>query len=365
MDKRYLIIDAHQDLAWNMVCLGRDYTRSVAESRLAEHGTLVEEINDQTLLGWDAYQSGRIALVFSTLFAAPLSAKEGDYDIQWYENEDQAHKMYRQQLDAYHSLAEEHSDMFRLVRNSFELDNLISGWQQDDQIYHPVGLVMLMESADAVREPAEVELWWQLGVRIIGPAWTKTKYCGGTNNPGPLTKLGYALLEAMSEFNYTLDVSHMDEEAVLQSLDTYPKRVIASHSNAKTLLKDTNSNRFLSDRVIQGLLERNGVIGVVPYNCFLDPNWRKGDPRQLITLDMLVAQIDYICQMAGDALHVGIGSDFDGGFGLSAVPDGIDTIADLQLLASILVEKGYHDDEINAIFSGNWLRLLKETLPEN
>ena len=365
MKKRHLIVDAHQDLAWNMVCLGRDYTRTVAESRQAERGTMVEAINDQTLLGWDAYQQGRVALVFSTLFAAPVSAKEGDWDIQWYENDEQAHQMYRQQLDAYHQLVEEQPHNFTLICSSSELESHIHRWEKDDSEPQPVGMVILMESADPIREPAEVELWWQLGVRIIGPAWAKTKYCGGTHDPGPLTDLGYALLEAMAEFNYILDLSHMDEEAALQSLDTYQKRVIASHSNVKALLKGTDSNRFLSDRVIQCILERGGIIGVVPYNCFLDTNWQKGDPREQITLDMLVAHIDYICQLAGDARHVGIGSDFDGGFGLSAVPKEIETIADLQLIVPLLEDKGYCDDDIKAILGGNWLSLLKETLPEN
>ena len=37
-------------------------------------------------------------------------------------------------------------------------------------------------------------------------------------------------------------------------------------------------------------------------------------------MELLVAQIDYICQLAGDPRHVGLGSDFDGGFGLQSVP---------------------------------------------
>jgi len=220
-----------------------------------------------------------------------------------------------------------------------------------------------MEGAEGVRSIGELEMWWERGVRIIGLAWAGTRFCGGTGEPGPLTQEGHHLLEGMAEYGFVLDISHMDEEAVLQSLDAYPGTIIASHSNASALLKGLESNRFLSDRMIQGLLERNGVIGVVPYNRFLVPGWMKKDRREAVTLEHVVAQIDYICQMAGDARHVGIGSDFDGGFGVQSVPVEIDTIADLQKLTPLLAQKGYTEEDIAIIMGRNWLNILKENLP--
>ena len=169
----------------------------------------------------------------------------------------------------------------------------------------------------------------------------------------------------MAEFGFTLDLSHMDEQAALQALDAYPGAIIASHSNAFALLNSVDSNRFLSDRALRGLIERDGIVGIVPYNCFLAWGWTPGDGRQAVTLEAVAAQIDYICQMAGDARHAGLGSDFDGGFGLQAAPAGIDTIADLRKLIPILAEKGYTESDIAAILGANWLSLLRSTLPEN
>jgi membrane dipeptidase len=222
-----------------------------------------------------------------------------------------------------------------------------------------------MENAEGVRSVGELENWWERGVRIIGPAWAGTRFCGGTGEPGPLTQEGYQLLEGMAAYGFILDISHMDEKAVWDALDTYPGTVIASHANASALLQGVDSNRFLSDHVIQGLLERDAVIGVVPYNRFLLPGWSKKDGRQIVNLDRLVAQIDYICQMAGDARHVGIGSDFDGGFGLQSVPAEIDTVADLAKLIPLLAQKGYTEDHIGAVLGRNWLNVLKENLPES
>jgi len=136
---------------------------------------------------------------------------------------------------------------------------------------------------------------------------------------------------------------------------------VATHGNALTLLKGSNSNRHLSDRVIRGVLEREGVIGVVAYNSFLLAGWKS---REQVNLGHMVAQIDYICQMAGDPFHVGIGSDFDGGLGLQSTPIGIDTVADLQKLVPLLADKGYSQSDIAAIMGNNWIDRLRNILPE-
>jgi membrane dipeptidase len=359
-----ILVDSHEDLAWNILSFGRDYSLAAADTRQKEQGTLVPQVNGDTLLGWPDYQRGKVAVVFSTLFAAPIETKVGEWDLQCYADPEEAHMLYSTQLDAYARLLEKHPDLFRRIEKKDDLKTLLEHWQGDDAGEHPVGLVTLMEGAEGVREPAELEEWFQRGVRIIGPAWKGTRFSGGTGEPGPLTKDGFALLEAMSEFHFTLDLSHMDEKAALQALDVYPGPLIASHSNALALLKGSTSNRHLTDRVIQGLLERGGIIGSVPYNNFLKVDWKDRGGRSGVTLDHYVAQIDYICQMAGDASHVGIGTDFDGGLGVQSAPVEIDTIADMHKIIPILLQKGYTEADISAIIGGNWLVFLERTLPE-
>ena len=80
-------------------------------------------------------------------------------------------------------------------------------------------------------------------------------------------------------------------------------------------------------------------------------------------LDTLIAHIDHICQLAGNSLHAGIGSDFDGGFGLQSIPPELDSIADLQLIGTKLIERGYTESDVANILGGNWLRFLREHLP--
>jgi membrane dipeptidase len=173
---------------------------------------------------------------------------------------------------------------------------------------------------------------------------------------------GIELLRVMSDLHLTLDVSHMTDQSIHASLDAYEGVVIASHANARALLKGMNSERHLTDNAIRKLVEREAVIGVVPFNRFLDANWVDGNPREQVKLEKLITQIDHICQIAGDCLHVGIGSDFDGGFGFPRIPLEMDTIADLQKLAPMLIERGYNEKDIELVFNGNWQRKLGEIL---
>jgi membrane dipeptidase len=370
-----ILIDAHQDLAYNILMFHRDYTRSVAETRRLEAGTATIERNEDTLLGWPEYQAGKVAVIFSTLFVPPVRRRAGEWEWMSYRDIAEANKYYRQQVDVYHSLANDHPEHFKLILTRSDLDEIVGLWSEPYRLEpqetnnkeqqpagKPVGLVILMEGAEGVRHPEELSVWWELGVRWIGPAWAGTRFCGGTREPGPMTKEGFELLEGMADLGFGLDISHMDEAAALQALDRYPGPIIASHSNVWSLLR-SDSNRHLSDRVLHSLIERDGMTGIVPYNAFLKRDWRRNDHREEVTLHHLVAQIDAVCQAAGSSSHVGLGSDFDGGFGVQSVPVEIDSIADLRKLIPLLAEKGYQSEDIARILAGNWLDRLHRVLP--
>lgn len=361
-----LIIDAHQDLAWNILTYGRDYTRSVVETRKIEAGTTTPQRNGDSIVGWPEYQQGKVAIVFSTLYATPAKKKD-DWDAAVYKDSQSAHRLYRDQMDVYRRLTDSHPDKFRLITSTPELDSVIEHWSTPDQneTGHPVGLIQLMEGADGIRSPHELAEWWELGLRMIGLAWAGTRYCGGTGEPGPLTDEGRELISAMADFNFILDLSHMDEASAYESLDRYEGPVMASHANCAALMRGSDSNRHLPDDVIRGIIEREGVIGSIPFNAFLKPGWKRasGSRREEVPLDALIAHIDHVCQLAGNSLHAGIGSDFDGGFGLQSIPPELDSIADLPLIATKLIERGYSESDAENILGGNWLRFLRRNLP--
>jgi membrane dipeptidase len=366
MPKR-IFIDAHQDLTYNMLTFGRDYRLSAAETRQREAGTETPSRNGHTLLGWPEYQHGMVALIFATLFVLPERYASAGWEKLTYRDLARAGDLLRQQFDLYHRLSGEHPDQFRLVLTKRDMKEILSAWESAPAEYpektHPVGLVLSMESADGIRAPEELEEFWEMGLRLVGPVWAGGRFCGGMYESGGFSGEGYALLERMAELGYGLDIAHMNEKSALQALDVFPGPVIASHANVKALLRGLDGERHLSDAVIQRLVERDGIMGVVPFNGFLRPGWRPADDPQLVTLDLLANHIDHVCQIAGNAQHVALGTDFDGGFGYGAVPVEINTIADLQKLDPLLAGRGYTEEDVQAIFSGNWRRQLERILP--
>jgi len=164
----------------------------------------------------------------------------------------------------------------------------------------------------------------------------------------------------MADVGLILDVSHLAEESFLEALDRFDGRIVATHSNPRARVPGP---RQLSDAMLRRLVERDGVIGIVPYNRFLRPDWGKGSAKDAVTVADVAAAIDHVCQEVGDAAHVGLGSDFDGGFGAESAPAEIDTVADLGRIGPALGELGYGEKEIAAVLGGNWLRMLREALP--
>ncbi len=380
----YLIIDAHEDIAYNALTFGRDYLRSAAETRRIEKDTETPRRTGHTTLGWPEYQRGQVAVIFATLFLAPKRYASGNWETQVFVDSSDTARLLENQLNFYRRLCDDHPDQFQPVFNKKDLQAVLKPWEEEPAylpgpgegsakaaegeprktVTHPVGLVLLMEGAEGIRAPEEMEDWWEMGVRLTGPVWAGTRFCGGTYEPGEFTREGYALLDVMAGLGYTLDISHMTEASALQALDRYEGPVVATHANARAIIRGVEGERQLTDLTIRRLIERDGVMGVLPYNRFLRPGWADVDDRSLVTLHTLAAHIDHICQIAGDARHAGIGTDFDGGFGWPAVPLEIDTIADLQKLAPVLSEYGYSEESISAILGNNWRRHLERTLPE-
>jgi len=353
-----LIVDGHEDIAWNMLTLNRDYTKSALATRRLEQATWIPQEVGSTLLGKSEWLLGKVCIIFASLFATPLRRRLGDWDILSYASPTEAHASARRQLDAYHHLIDT-DPLFRLVTNIADLDEVLGSWSTDLNIEDRlIGFVPLMEGADGIQAPSQLEEWYERGLRIIGPAWASTRYTGGTGEPGSLTPEGVALLNEMSIFNFILDVSHMAEQAFYESLDQFDRTIIASHSNPRKFLP---TDRGLSDDMIRSLADRGGVVGVIPYNRFLIPGWRKSDQKPGIQL--VADVIDHICQLTGSSQHVAIGSDFDGLFGVEQVPHEIDTINDLQKVVSPLEAYNYSLEEIDNIMHTNWLRILRQALP--
>lgn len=356
-----IIVDAHQDIAYNALTFNRDYTHSARQTQRREQDTDTLAHAGRATLGLPDALLGRVALVCGTLFVAPEAAKMGAWDTLTYSSAREAYTQAMRQMDYYQRLADSGARV-RLVRSQADLDAVLATWADGVAFAdHVQGLLLLMEGADPISEPQQFEEWYARGVRAVGLAWTGTRYSGGTRAPGPLTALGRDLLDVMASFNVALDLSHSSEEAFYEALDRYSgDAIIASHSNPR---KFVDTDRHLSDEMIRLLAERDGVMGIVFYNRFLSQRWNEQSRKSDVPLSVALDAIDYVCQVTGSARHVGIGTDFDGGFGSESIPDGLDTVMDLWKLREALTGRGYSEADVEAILSGNMLRQLRAALP--
>ena len=86
-------------------------------------------------------------------------------------------------------------------------------------------------------------------------------------------------------------------------------------------------------------------------------DWQRGltTPKESgVKLEHVLDHMDHICQLAGNARHIGIGTDLDGGYGREQSPGDLDTIADLQRLPGMLAERGYAEADIAGVMHGNF-----------
>ena len=77
-------------------------------------------------------------------------------------------------------------------------------------------------------------------------------------------------------------------------------------------------------------------------------------------IEKIIDHMDHICQIAGNTLHVGLGTDLDGGYGKEQSPYDLDTIADLQNIPSMLLKRGYSNTDVENIMHGNWLSFIRK-----
>ncbi len=168
----------------------------------------------------------------------------------------------------------------------------------------------------------------------------------------------------MRKLTMGLDVTHLSDPAFWEALKHFDGVVLASHQNCRAIAP---LQRQFSDAQIKAVIECDGVLGASFDIVMVRAGWQYmaqnnlTDPRPVLMRE-IVDHVDHICQLAGNAQHCGIGSDLDGGFGREQSPRDLDTIADLALFAGLLRDRGYRENDIDAIMHGNWLRLFRRVL---
>lgn len=355
-----LIIDAHLDLSMNALQWNRNLLQSVYTIRTLEQYTSGKG-RAQGVVAYPEMRRGRIFLSVATLIARSTGRTVPHFDFA---TAAQAYGMARGQLAYYRALEQE--GHIRIISDVAGLDSHTAEWQAWDAAHPeetaetpPLGFVISMEGADPILHPEQLEEWYNAGLRLLGPThYGPGRYAGGTGTELGLSPIGPPLLREMERLGILLDLTHLSDQAFWESLEHYNGLVLASHNNCRALVPH---QRQFSDEQLKAIFARDGVIGAAFDAWMLHPGWVVGQTtNEHVTIDTVVDHIDYICELAGSARHIAIGTDLDGGYGKEQSPRDLETIADLQKLNELLAARGYSEDDIAAILHGNWLRLLHQ-----
>ncbi len=348
-----LIYDGHLDLSMNAMEWNRDLREPVFEIRKRELGMTDKPDRAKNTVSLPAMRNGQVFLCNATLIARYV---EPQNPLPGWNSQAQAWGQIQGQLAWYQQMIREGEmtlihDRATLSQHIAELEDLLPS--------SPIGFLLTLEGADSMVSMDHVEIAYGQGLRAIGPShYGPGIYAQGTDANGGIGRKGRSLLRRMEDLGIILDATHLCDESFREAMDFYQGPVWASHSNSRTLVPH---NRQFSDEQLMELISREAVIGTAFDAWMLTPNWIRGtsDPKAMnVSLNSVVEQIDYICQLAGNADHAAIGSDLDGAFGKEQSPHDLETIADLQKIPDLLSERGYSDTEISNIMGQNWIRFL-------
>ena len=287
---------------------------------------------------------GHVRCCLATLFTA---AHEPEDPCGYLDHEDRegAHRAGMRQLELYESW--EREGMVQIIRNRTALEACMNSEAG------PLGIILLMECADPIRSPEEVELWRTRGVRMVGLSWAHgSRYSGGNQRAGGLSPEGRELVSALDESGVAHDASHLSDDSLDDLLVHARGPIASSHSNARQLLPDgPGAIRHLRSDHAEAIAKRGGIAGVNLYGRFLTKKGRA-------VLQDVIDHIHSLAEVFGRE-GVGLGSDADGGFTPDELPQELERPEEYPHICRSLAEDGWTEDELESFRTGAWLRFLR------
>jgi len=364
-----IVVDTHADTPQRFLDRGFDIGNS--------------DPNDKGQISLDKIRAGNLGAEFFSIWVGP-EGNEGHFAQRAFDLID---SVYAQQAN--------HADRMLMA---FSVADIERAHKQKK-----LATLMGIEGGHAIEDDLHLlRDFYRLGVRYMTLTWSNTNNWADSSGDitkenvqhhNGLTDLGKQVVREMNRLGMMVDISHVADKTFWDAIEVTKAPVIASHSSARAL--DTHP-RNMTDEMLKAVAKNNGVVMVNFYSGFLDENYHKAAAAQAKGRDAATAQyvaqqkaegkspqyidseqiqaewlariprppfsvlidhIDHIAKVAG-VDHVGLGSDFDGVSG--ALPEGMNSAADLPKITQALLDRGYKDDAIRKILGGNLLRVMKD-----
>jgi membrane dipeptidase len=268
------------------------------------------------------------------------------------------------QATSFHAAASENPERVCVVRTRADLDAVESGER--------IGLVLALEGVEPFGyETWGVDLFWELGLRVAGLTWNRRNpFADGAAEVGGLSGLGRSLLDRLAERGIVLDLAHASERLFWECLERYRGRVTVTHAGCRAV---HDHPRNLSDEQLRALGERDGLFGLMLHPLAIGPD-KRTIARVIDHLDHAADVIgaDRLC-LAGDwtgriAQYVPHAPIPDGlmppGLEEGSAIEGLGGHEDYPDLVAALEARGWEDERLDGLLSGNLLRLIREGLPD-
>jgi membrane dipeptidase len=362
-----LVIDAHADTPQRFVDEAWDFT-----------GPLASPVNSGGMLNLATAHAGNLAAEFFAIWVDPGQVPAGRY----------AHRALTL-IDGVRQQVRRHPRELALCTSAGEILAARASGR--------FAVLLGIEGGHAIENSlALLRLYHTLGVRYMTLTWANSNEWAESSTdlrsagqPG-LTPFGTEVVAEMNRLGMMVDLSHASDRTFDDVLAASRAPVIASHSSARAL---TLSPRNLTDDQLRALAANGGVAMVNLYSAFIDENYRlawlaqREERSQAHTalereyavlnapipfnvsnrvdrefaariprppLSSLIDHFEHMIRVAG-ADHVGIGTDFDG---ISALPEGIDSAADLPKITAALLDRGHSAVDIHKVLGGNLMRVF-------
>jgi membrane dipeptidase len=360
-----LVIDTHTDTPMQLIHNGFDLG--------------IRNEPPDSRVDYPRLREGEVDGIFFALFTSQRERTPDKYE--------QAYQLVHQMIDSTLVSLKENSELAELAISSDDVSRISAN--QKTAIYFG------MENGfPLAKDLSRVGEFYRLGVRYITLCHSSNNdLCDSSTDPkGPehdgVSDFGAGVIAEMNRLGMMIDVSHISDAAFYDVLALSKAPVIASHSSVRALC---DHPRNLSDDMIKALAENGGVLQICILGNYIRPAdttsvnyvkhqelrkkynnfqyaseeerkaaWAEWDaierdfPPELPTIAEAVDHIDHVVKLVGID-YVGIGSDFDGGGGLSDCAD----VSDFPKITEELVRRGYTEDDINKIWGGNFLRVFR------